>query len=134
MSTQLNLLGATLNSSTSVADFNNFSKVKISASNDSDAAARNDSVNTKISSAISNEASRATNVEEGLQYQITQLYNNLGYQTTNLQSAISSEVSRASGVEGGLQQQTGYLQQQITQLQQQIIQLQQQITQLQQRY
>ena len=50
MSTSLNLLGATLtsNSTTSVADFSNFAKVKVAASNENDAAARNDYVNNKI--------------------------------------------------------------------------------------
>ena len=49
MSQSLNLLGATLNSTTSIADFSNFTKVKVAASNSGDAAARNDYVNTKIS-------------------------------------------------------------------------------------
>ena len=44
----MNLLGATLNSTTSVADFSNFSKVKVAVSNAYDAAARNDYVNNKI--------------------------------------------------------------------------------------
>jgi surface protein len=50
MSTSLKLLGATLtsNSTTSLADFSNFAKVKIAASNADDAAARNDYVNQKI--------------------------------------------------------------------------------------
>ena len=48
MSQTLNLLGATLNSSMSVADFSKFTKFKISASSDTDAAARNDVVDTKI--------------------------------------------------------------------------------------
>ena len=50
MSTSLKLLGATLtsNSTTSVADFSNFAKVKVAASNADDAAARNDYVNAKI--------------------------------------------------------------------------------------
>ena len=49
MSTSLNLLGANLNTTTSVADFSNFTKVKVAVSDEADAAARNDYVNTKIS-------------------------------------------------------------------------------------
>jgi surface protein len=50
MSQSLKLLGATLtsNNTTSVADFSNFAKVKVAASNADDAAARNDYVNQKI--------------------------------------------------------------------------------------
>ena len=55
MSQTLKLLGATLNSSApSVADFSNFSKIIISTSSASDAAASNSSVDSKISTAINN--------------------------------------------------------------------------------
>jgi hypothetical protein len=48
MSQILNLIGATLNSSTSAADFRNFTKFKITAASDSNAMARNDFVDAKI--------------------------------------------------------------------------------------
>ena len=56
MSTSLNLLGATLisTSTTSLADFSNFAKVKVAASSADDAVARNDYVNTKISQSSGN--------------------------------------------------------------------------------
>ena len=51
---KLNLLGATLDSSTNIVDFSKFGKIKISTSNDPDAAVRNDSVTSKITTAINN--------------------------------------------------------------------------------
>jgi hypothetical protein len=57
------LLGATLtsNSTTSLVDFSKFAKVKIAVSNDNDAAARNDSIDTKITKAINDAVQQINN-------------------------------------------------------------------------